>query len=610
MPHADGDPELLPPIAALFLVVFDKKIGYKLSWHRSIPGTQLEGVVEYKSLPSGLHNVQQDLVYFTHGGNAGLSAFESQKADESDRNAHFLAVGVLVPLSYGRLGRAWLHAEGLRELASLCLKESTDTTRLEDYWQKHGLKTAADDVKTAALQEPSSPLAVKPADSKSKKRRSRALSDAAGFSVREHVLSSDHPALSMPDFLDAFGPIIFPLYRAALLRKRILILGNAPIQRSCNFVYDLSIFSNLPPSLGDSIPAPPSLHRIRPLFNVGIHDIAELESTTSKDPESGEGWIACTTDDILSTKTRLYDVLVRLPTQAGEWPRITASDGTRILATQRDLRRYNALRKELIRLKRPDHESEYRDDPTDDPATSTDILRPPQDDEDTNPLLRSITSLAPPPSTTPPPIENESDLVEPASWASIAYSSFLWWASAGERTLLEEEEIAQDAALVEDLIYSTSAPTTPLTPSTFAKRRGSSTSKRKKRSSSTNLPRLPASTTSLSTDPNDPEAEREDDSLETKQQTSMILIAYFHRLTSLLLSGLGDVINSEDDETVDGQGDDEAQIRLEAEEVRRLGLDVWSEADARFIMDVGWLWWDRDVRWDGRGVECCGVRIC
>jgi hypothetical protein len=38
--------------------------------------------------------------------------------DEEDaRNARMIAVGVLVPLSYGRLGRAWRHAPGLKELA-------------------------------------------------------------------------------------------------------------------------------------------------------------------------------------------------------------------------------------------------------------------------------------------------------------------------------------------------------------------------------------------------------------------------------------------------------------------------------------------------------------
>ncbi|PSK51739.1 hypothetical protein B9Z65_3006 [Elsinoe australis] len=603
MPHADDGAEALPPVAALFLVVFDKKIGYKLSWQRSIPDTELEGVVEYKSLPSGLHNVQRDLVYFTHGEFAGLSAFSSQPADEADRNANFLAVGVLVPLSYGRLGRAWLHAEGLRELAGVSLKGSDHQSRLEGYWQKHGLRTAQDEIRTAALEEPSSPLVTKPTGPKNTKRRSRALSDAAGFSVREHVLSPDHPALSMPDFLDTFGPLVFPLYRAALLRKRILLLGSTPIQRSCDFVYDLSIFSNVPSAIVESIPAPQSLQRVRPLFNVGIHDIAELSNKKSGDPESGEGWIACTTDDILSTKRELFDVLVQMPTQTNKWPKVTTSDGSRVLATQRDLRRYNALRKELIRLERiQNREAEYQDEPSEEATTSSDTLHPPQDD-DTNPLLHSITSLMPEPSeTSPPPVEDEAEVVEPASWASIAYGSFLWWASAGERSMAEDEEVIQDASLMEDLVYTTSTPTTPRTPPGLLKRR-SSPGRGKKRSSATNLSRLAPSSTE-----NGDRAEPA--SVEERQQLSMILIAYFHRLTTMLLSGLGDIINSEDDEAGDGRGDEDAEIQVTAEEVRRIGLDVWSEADARFLADVGWLWWNRDVRWNGRGLECCGVKIC
>ena len=61
------------------------------------------------------------------------------------------------------------------------------------------------------------------------------MSDAAGLSLRENVLSDDHPAMSMPEFLDTFGPLAFPVYRAALLRKRVLLVGSAPIQRSCNY---------------------------------------------------------------------------------------------------------------------------------------------------------------------------------------------------------------------------------------------------------------------------------------------------------------------------------------------------------------------------------------
>lgn len=109
----------LPPISALFLIDFDVKAGYTIAWKQAAPGIELEGLVEYKSLPSGLHTVSDDLIYFVHeGAHAGLSAFVNMPCDEEDaRNARMIAVGVLVPLSYGRLGRAWRHADGLKELA-------------------------------------------------------------------------------------------------------------------------------------------------------------------------------------------------------------------------------------------------------------------------------------------------------------------------------------------------------------------------------------------------------------------------------------------------------------------------------------------------------------
>jgi hypothetical protein len=51
----------------------------------------------------------------------------------------------------------------------------------------------------------------------------------------QHSLSPFHPASSLLDFFDTFGPLMFPLYRLALLRKRILFVGQAPVLRACNY---------------------------------------------------------------------------------------------------------------------------------------------------------------------------------------------------------------------------------------------------------------------------------------------------------------------------------------------------------------------------------------
>jgi hypothetical protein len=99
--------------------VFDVKAGYTIVWKQAVQGLELDGAVEYKSLPSGLHTVQEDLIYFVHeAAHAGLSAFTNTRTDEEEtRHARMIAVGILVPLSHGRLGRAWRHAESLKDMA-------------------------------------------------------------------------------------------------------------------------------------------------------------------------------------------------------------------------------------------------------------------------------------------------------------------------------------------------------------------------------------------------------------------------------------------------------------------------------------------------------------
>ena len=84
----------------------------------------LDGAVEFKSLPSGLHGVDNDLVYFVHEGYAGLSAFARGEATQAERNANFVAVGILVDKKYGRLGRSWLCAEKLEGLARCVIMDT------------------------------------------------------------------------------------------------------------------------------------------------------------------------------------------------------------------------------------------------------------------------------------------------------------------------------------------------------------------------------------------------------------------------------------------------------------------------------------------------------
>ena len=195
---------------------------YTIAWKQTQPGTDLDGV-EYQCLPSGLHSVREDLVYFIHNNYAGVSAFVQGDADEAHRNASFVAVGALVPLSYGRLGKSWEHARDLRRLARTTVKNLKDVKPLEDFWTKYQKAAGSNGAVSPTIERPS-PL-----------KRKRALSDATGAFTADNSMTQDHPAMSMTALITTFGPLLFPLYREALLRRRILLLGSTPVQRTCNF---------------------------------------------------------------------------------------------------------------------------------------------------------------------------------------------------------------------------------------------------------------------------------------------------------------------------------------------------------------------------------------
>ncbi|KAF4230270.1 hypothetical protein CNMCM6457_006082 [Aspergillus fumigatiaffinis] len=588
-------PDSPPGIAALFVIRFDIKAGYVISWKRTIPGVEIEGVVEYKSLPSGLHNVSEDLVYFVHEQYAGISSFVNQPAEEAERNAQMFAVGVLVPLSFGRLGKSWRHAPRLKELAETYAKDMTNTQPLSDYWDNFEIRV--NDPSTIPADSPlESPVSLRFRERPDNLQRNRAFSDAIVLEASRPALTPFHPASSLPEFLDSFGPLIFPLYRAALLRKRILFMAEAPVHIP---LYDLSLLASLPNYLLPLLPPGGSLPpRPRALFNIGIHDIPYLSSfvNVSAKTEPDAAWIACSTDSVLSMKSELFDVLVTLPpphaSNAAQkvFPKISvlpnrsaqhnSSQAIYLKATQRDARRYTILRKGLHHISHDDTAS-GEDEASD--AAST---------------------------------YSSSPVVEPLSWTRLAYTSFIWWASAGEKRdgLTEEEEEERQIEQDTRLLASLEAMPTP---------------------SSGSLGR------------HSMQAE------DASQPPEIALVAYFRRLTTQLFVTLSDVIarqdgrNGEQDEDVGApyedeseeadaepsisigrevsQGDDSRRpllpsgaksspeddepVTITSEDMTEMGLDVWSASDRVFVEELVQSWWGRKAYIDSARIKCCGISI-
>ena len=360
-----------------------------------------------------------------------------------------------------------------------------------------------------------------------------------------------------------------------------------------SLVYNISVLSGIPSSVVDLLPLEPLPTRLDPLFSVGVHDLPVLStgsrtsnqsSSASSDP--GYGWVACTTDDILAHKTNLYDTLVTLTARHSvratekSWPRVSTSQGSEVRATQRDYRRYRTLRRDLHR--HTSAHSPYSSNAADPEASSPGLL----------PELNQQETFDDASSTF------DEKLLEPQSWSALAYSSFMWWASAGERRTDIDEESDHDSALLRD----------------FSGRQSVSMEHRGTNGKS------PQRSTSASITMKSPGGLIRDN-----EGKELALIAYFHRLTSLIFRVLSDVVDSEADrneengiEHMSGQlGGAEHEgllqkekVYISSEDLTRMGLDLWSESDRQFVVELVGLYWGREAVVEGGRVECCGVRIC
>ena len=374
-------------------------------------------------------------------------------------------------------------------------------------------------------------------------------------------------------------------------------------------MYDISILSNIPLSTIELLSPGAPAHRLRPLFTVGVHDIpflvddAKQTTAATKNDERGTGWIACTTDSILAMKETLWDVLITMPTnhatdsQGQSWPTVQGRGGVAMKATQRDLRRYKALMRGLARL---------QGSPTG-AVTSSSASQP-------HTALRAEGPI----------LDEAENIVEPHTWAALAYNGFMWWASAGEQARSDEaEEAAQDASLLADLSNSM---TMPRTAGDIAGSVGSLDRPRR-----------------ISAGAQQPE----------EAQVELAIIAYFHRLTSNILSVAGEVVETmryneieieggedtsaiaevetnspteseqdrllADDDSGNSRIEDEDDtdsinggrgVRIDHELISRMGLDVWSLADGNFACELLHEYYGRRAYVEGKVVEVCGVRVC
>lgn len=403
-------------------------------------------------------------------------------------------------------------------------------------------------------------------------------------------------------------------------------------------MYDISVLSNIPSSVCDVVDPAASVQRLRPLFNIGVHDInllvehqAAMKQRSNGDAdedsaiidEASSGWVACTTDSILAMKENLWDMLVTMPPPHSSnakdrvWPTVECPKGVPVKATQRDLRRFRSLKLGLTRLAalsaQPPQESALspQSETTDSSAPATAGIRLSQ-----APARPGTSSANDSPCRTLLADDETEKIVEPTTWAALAYSGFMWWASAGEQRGSDEvDEAAHDGSLLADLAPHAPAP----------QRRASFNAPPPSASLVDSVSSLTARRTA---------GDGKDD--EDRARIELAIIAYFHRLTTSLLGVMADIVDSTDEgdfigadlgevvaavgETEDGEGarlllngDGEGSggwVRVDSDALAQMGLDVWSKADAEFVAELTARYFGRRAYVETKGVEVCGLKVC
>jgi hypothetical protein len=250
-------------LKCVFVLRFDTNQGNVLEWTYPKNFLGMDGI-EFKGIPSGLHAVTADRVFLQQAGYFGVACFNNTPTDEEgQRGARMCSVGCLMETAEG----LYTLADELAEEAERQNQEAIDApavargstysgnyNRLQALFTEHkGTAPSLPPVGTAA-----SPLPA-------------------------------HPS-SFSSMVNFFGADIFLLWKAALLKKRILFFSPVPIEQGCMRVRWIDRMLGL--QNGDSIAAS-SL-----MYYINVFDIDRLSTMDS--------YIACTSEKIFQEKPQLY----------------------------------------------------------------------------------------------------------------------------------------------------------------------------------------------------------------------------------------------------------------------------------------------------------------
>ncbi|EMD36073.1 hypothetical protein CERSUDRAFT_115984 [Gelatoporia subvermispora B] len=303
MQSPDSSGSVPQDVVAIFHASFHPTQGNVVDWSLKSDDDLDLTHVEYSCLPSGLHLIERDVVYFTKDEHAGVCIFHRRRTTEhGHRGFRLSSLGIL--LAKSSRPRPWRHVAALKELISVIYALLSDRDALEP--------TESDwDPARAFFEE----------------RRVQELNlggagDWSGWSAEldndEHASS---PTVHLPHLLRILGPSSLTLYKHVLGRRRILIYTLPPVEAACVLCQVAADVcweaqrGELDTEGSDEDEDAPrvkskSTEGTRVLGMVTLNDLDRLESESKK----GRGWIACTTDALFLEKPAHYDLLIDLRT--------------------------------------------------------------------------------------------------------------------------------------------------------------------------------------------------------------------------------------------------------------------------------------------------------
>lgn len=326
------------PISCMFLSHFEMKKGNVIVWSKKWSDTNCDvdlQDIELKSIPSGVHEVTDDVINFVISKNKSRGedyyygvAYFRQNGHEMAKNSLQLdrgqvkmySLGVVVNPNYRINGTSnsgfyeWgpsqftsanEYVNDLEELLShwFRVEDFENFGIFERYFDANSLANSTTELSSPVLQRSGKgareflPLG------------DRSSEDATEVPNRRQMLEY------LPYWIRRLGPLIFSLWKSCLLNERVLIINPAGgLFEVCNALsYCLSIISLIPKILQVNRQED---YYVRPLFTIGVSDIDGLMSEFVKETENHQktqGYIASTSDEILAYKTDMYDKLLRIP---------------------------------------------------------------------------------------------------------------------------------------------------------------------------------------------------------------------------------------------------------------------------------------------------------